>query len=117
MDLNQAIAKHVEWKLTFRGAIANQESVDAESIFKDDGCELGQWLHGEARTRFATLASYSACVAQHAAFHVEAGKVAGIINARQFLDAEAMLAGDTPYARASTAVCSAIIRLKIEAGL
>jgi methyl-accepting chemotaxis protein len=117
MDLNQAIEKHVEWKLKFRGAIANQETMDAETILKDNCCELGRWLHGEARTQFVNLASYLECVGKHAAFHVEAGKIAGIINSRRFSDAETMLAADSPYARASTAACSAIIRLKKEAAL
>ena len=117
MDLNQAIEKHVEWKLKFRGAIANQETMDAETILKDNCCELGRWLHGEAPTQVVNLPSYLECVGKHAAFHVEAGKVAGISNFRKFPDAEAMLAADSPYARASTAVCSAIIRLKKEAAL
>ena len=117
MDLNQAISKHVDWKLTFRTAIANEQTVDRHTIARDDGCELGVWLHGEARALFAHLPSYAECLSQHAAFHIEAALVADAINSGDFAHAEAMLAGDTPYVRTSSAVCIAILRLKKDAAL
>lgn len=117
MDLDNAIRKHGEWKLKFRSAIANQASSDAASISRDGSCDLGKWLHGEARTRYAHLSSRADCLARHAAFHVEAGKVASTINAKKYDEAQAMLGAGTRYASASSAVGVAIIRLKKEAGL
>jgi hypothetical protein len=117
MDLNNAIEKHAEWKLKFRSAISKSETMDASSISKDSCCELGKWLHGEAKVKFGSLPSHSACVAKHAAFHIEAGKVAQTINARKFTEAEAMLNAGTPYTAASSAVGVAVLKLKKEARL
>lgn len=117
MDLSQAIDKHAEWKLKFRTAISKQETMDADTIAKDNCCQLGQWLHGEAKTNFSTLQTYINCVAKHAEFHVEAGKVARMVNAKKFTEAEALLAANSVYTQASSAVGVAIMRLKKEAGL
>jgi methyl-accepting chemotaxis protein len=117
MDLDTALSKHAEWKVKFRTAISKQEAMDAETISKDNCCELGKWLHGEAKAKFGRLASYSTCVSKHATFHVEAGKIAKTINAKKFQEAEAMLGSSTAYAAASGAVGVAIIELKKEAKL
>jgi Chemoreceptor zinc-binding domain len=117
MDLASAIAKHAEWKLKLRSAILKNETMDAGTLAKDNCCELGKWLHGEAKTKFARLSSYSDCVSKHATFHAEAGKVAVAINSKNYSVAEAMLNAGTPYTAASNAVGGAIIKLKKEAGL
>lgn len=52
MDLNNAIQKHAEWKTRFRKAISGQETMDAAAIAKDNCCELGQWLRGDAKRQF-----------------------------------------------------------------
>lgn len=117
MDLNQAIEKHAEWKMKFRKAITDHATMDVDTISKDNCCELGKWLHGEAKGKFNALASYTDCVSKHAAFHVEAGKVAKAINAKNFAEAETMISGNTQYAAASNAVGVAIMKLRKESGL
>ena len=117
MDLNEAIGKHAEWKMKFRSAISKQETMDASTISKDNCCELGKWLHGEAKAKFGALTSHSTCVAKHASFHVEAGKVAQAINSKKYAEAEAMMNAGTPYTAASSAVGVAIMQLKKEAKL
>lgn len=112
MDLNNAVEKHGEWRMKFRAAIANKETLDAAAISRDTGCEFGKWLHGEAKTQYAHLAGYAQCVRNHAAFHVEAGKIAALANAKKFTDAQKMLGIGTPYALASTEVGSAVFALK-----
>lgn len=117
MDLNQAVAKHVEWKTKLRSAIAKKETMDVSSISADNCCDLGKWLHGPAKTSLGTLQAYKNTVSSHAAFHKEAGKVAAAINAHKFTEAEAMLGAGTSYASASSAVGVAIANLKKEANL
>lgn len=117
MDLDKASQTHGEWKLRLRLAITKKEFVDAQVIGRDDCCALGKWLHGEARQRHAGLAALSACVTQHAAFHREAGRVAGAINAGDYVNAEKMLDAGTPYSKASSAVVTAILALKKEVAL
>jgi hypothetical protein len=117
MDLDSAIGKHAEWKMKFRSAISKQETMDAATISKDNCCELGKWLHGEAKTKLGRLASHAECLQKHALFHVEAGKVASTINAKKYTEAESMIAGSTTYAKASSDVGVAVMRLKKEAAL
>ncbi len=116
MDLLQAIQKHGEWKLKFRTAIANKETMDVATITRDNCCELGKWLHGEGKIKFGKLPSLAACVTKHAAFHTEAGKVATAINAKKYDAATGMLAAGS-YVDASSAVGAAIMKLKMEAKL
>lgn len=115
MDLDHASQAHVEWKVKLRLAITKKEQLDARTIGADNCCALGQWLHGDAKTRYGQLAAYKDCVTKHAAFHREAGAVAQAINQQQYAKAESMLGAGTPYALATSAVGSAILGLKKEA--
>lgn len=117
MDLESAIQKHAEWKTKFRTAISGHQTMDVATISKDNCCELGKWLHGDAKAKYGRLASLADCVTRHASFHTEAGKVAAAINAKKFAEAEAMLGAGTAYTNASSAVGGAIVKLKKEAGL
>lgn len=117
MDLEQAIAKHAEWKVKFRKAISAKEQLDADTIGKDHCCDLGKWLIAESKSRIGGLTSYRDCVSRHTAFHTEAGKIAKLINKGAYQEAEKALDAGTPYASASSAVGLAISRLKKEAGI
>jgi methyl-accepting chemotaxis protein len=117
VNLDNALAAHAQWKTKLRGAIQKQEKLDTASIGVDHKCEFGQWLHGAAKSQYGTLEGYRNCVATHAAFHRQAGSVATAINAARYDEAAAMLDAGTPYATASAAVGTAIIRLRKEAGL
>ncbi len=112
VDLDKALEKHSEWKVKLRTAISKHEKMDVVTISKDNCCEFGKWLHGDAKSRLAHQPSYSECVSKHAAFHVEAGRVATMINAKKYSEAEAMLGSGSAFVSASTAVGVAIMRLK-----
>ncbi|MGC1463034.1 MAG: CZB domain-containing protein [Terracidiphilus sp.] len=116
MDLNAAIQKHAEWKFKFRSAIFTGEMMDAAAIAKDNNCEMGKWLHGEAKALYGHQAAHAKCLANHAAFHVEAGKVAAAINAKKKADAEKMLGAGSAFSEASKIVAVAIVELKNEIG-
>ncbi len=117
MDLNAAIQKHAEWKSKFRNAISKKEQMDVASIQKDNCCDLGKWLHGEAKAQYSKLASHGECVTKHAAFHREAAKVAETINKGSYAAAEALMDAGTAYTKASSEVGVAIMHLKKEANL
>lgn len=116
MDLNMAIQKHAEWKYKFRTAMESQEIMDAATISKDNCCEIGKWLYGEAKDKHGHLKSYAKCLSAHAAFHIEAGRIAALINSHKKDEAERMLSTGTPYHEASKKVGVAIIELKNEIG-
>lgn len=115
MNLDDAIAAHAEWKMKLRFAIQRKEQLDVSIISLDNKCPFGQWLHGDAKTKYGKLAGYTTCVAKHSEFHRCAGNVAQTINAGKYTEAKAMMGNDTPFAAASSDVGVAIIRLRKEA--
>ncbi len=117
MDLDQALKRHIEWKVKFRMAIFQKEPLDAACMGKDDCCALGAWLHGDAKALFSALTTYSACVARHKTFHDEAGKIASAINAARYDDATEMLMSSAAFAKASSAVGLAIMDFRKEAAM
>ncbi len=112
MNLDEAIQRHAEWKIKLRSAILKHEALDADMIGRPDHCELGQWLHGEGRARYVSWPEYTIVFECHKAFHAEAGRIARLINAGQYAQAEQALGNGTPYAQASAAVGASIIHLK-----
>ena len=116
MDLNEAIQKHAQWKFRFRQAMLAHEPMDAAAISKDNNCELGKWLHGEARALHGECKAHARCLQLHATFHVEAGKIAAVVNAGRKDDAERMMAAGSPFSEATKAVAVTLIELQQEIG-
>ena len=117
MGLNNAVQKHAEWKTKLRAAISKHEKMDVKTLTKDNCCELGKWLHGEARAKFRPLGSHGECIQKYAAFHVEVAKTATAVNEKKFIAAEAMLGVGAAYAQVSSALSVAFMRLRKEADL
>lgn len=111
MQLDEAIAKHIEWKVALRSAIARREEVDAATLRRDDCCDLGIWLRGDGATSYGGTPGFSRVVETHAEFHCRAGEVADTINAKNFELAEKMLDARSEYGVASIAVAGAIMEL------
>ncbi|OGA12592.1 MAG: hypothetical protein A3H32_06290 [Betaproteobacteria bacterium RIFCSPLOWO2_02_FULL_63_19] len=115
MHLGNAIATHEEWKTALRNAIAGSATLDVVTISADNRCEFGQWLYGEGKRLFGELPIHAHCVETHRLFHVEAGKIAEAINVRNFVDANGMLASNTPFSKTSSALADSILQLRQEA--
>ncbi len=115
MELEAAIQKHETWRMRFHTAMIQHLVMDPTIIAKDNYCELGKWLHGDAERRFGHMDSFVACVSIHATYHREAAKVAETINAKNYVEAENMLCNGSPLATASTEVIKAIMKFKEEA--
>ena len=112
-DLDVALKKHADWKVKLRSAISSKEALDADMISRDDCCDFGKWLyHDDSSAIVGHLPSYQECMHQHTAFHRVAGDVAKIINNGQYEQAEKLLSNGSNFMNASSAVGSAIIRLK-----
>lgn len=104
MDIAKAKAQHAKWKMLFRTAIETGGAMDVETIADDHCCELGRWLHGEAKINYGEQPAYLWCVEAHAEFHQQAGQVAQTINAQCLNDASDMLRDGSAFARASARV-------------
>lgn len=116
MNFDEARQKHADWRVKFRSAITRKEKLDPAAIAKDDRCDLGKWLHGEAKAKYSGLPSYRECVERHAHFHLEASKVAESINAAKYDEAGELLAMGSGFSKASAAIGVALDGLEKEAG-
>jgi methyl-accepting chemotaxis protein len=112
INFDEVLEKHSDWKVKLRTAITQQEKLDAATLAKDNCCDFGKWLYGDAKTHLGHRASFTDCVAKHAVFHVEAGKIATNINAKKFQEADRMLGAESAFNKASIATGIAVIRLK-----
>ena len=117
MNLAEAVMKDQELKEKFLAAIAAKGQLDAAIIGKSDRCVLGNWLHGEGERKYPFLKSFKPCQEAHAAFHAQAAKVVRLINGGEYADAQAMLANNTPYAKALSMLAQTAVALKKEAKL
>ncbi|NBR27030.1 MAG: chemotaxis protein [Betaproteobacteria bacterium] len=114
MNLDEAIERHTEWKITFRAAIEMKRQVDAESIRRDNCCVLGKWLRADGWATHGHRPSFADLVTAHTTFHQNAGEVADAINAKDFETADKLLGVWSKYADASLAVVDAIEALQLE---
>lgn len=111
MTADEAINAHREWKSRFRTALSHRQTLDVAVIAADCHCEFGIWLHGDAKLHFGGHSRYAACVAYHAAFHLEAGKIAEKVNQREFLAVEGMMSRHSSYSQASEALIESVTAL------
>jgi methyl-accepting chemotaxis protein len=114
VDVEFLITAHIRWKLSMRTAALMKQKVDVAEITRDDLCEVGKWLYGAAQISRRSSPVYRRVVNEHALFHMEAGKVARLINAGQYDDAAAALDANSAYAKASQTAIAAINELRAE---
>lgn len=112
MNLDNAIDAHAQWKIRLRTAIQTKEALDAAKIAREDQCELGKWLHGEAKARYGHAPVFAELLKRHAAFHVAAAEVANAIGAGKYAEAERLLAAPA-FVTASRQVTVAVMELKV----
>lgn len=99
---------HEQWNEKLREAVKTKESVDPSVIERDDCCELGKWLYAVDNRRYGSKPEFQNLLLNHREFHLLAGAVAQVINAKQYELAEAYLSEDTQLARSSREVDAAI---------
>lgn len=111
MELQTALAAHYAWRQRLRDAAASGTVLDVATIQQDNQCPLGKWLHGEGSDAHGAREEFGTVLDAHAAFHVEAGRLADLVNHHASRSVHDELAGgSTPFANASTAVNMSLIR-------
>ncbi|MBV5299172.1 MAG: cache domain-containing protein [Rhodoferax sp.] len=113
INLDTAIRAHADWRNKLRNAAARGEQLDAETIRRDDCCEIGKWLHGAGGSRYGGKPTFVDLIAGHKNFHAQAGKVAHAVNQGDAQVAQMMDSG-TPFSHASNEVGRLIVQLKRE---
>ncbi|PXX46935.1 CZB domain-containing protein [Undibacterium pigrum] len=111
MDLESAIGKHAEWKVKFRAAIGKKSHMDIAHVSNIHLCEIGCWMDHEGKQQNGHLPEFAQLVEVHKQFHVAATKIARLINAGNYAEAENMLNGPE-YVGVSRQIASAIMKLK-----
>jgi len=114
INLDDAIKAHADWRAKLRTAAMRHESMDAETIGRDDCCVLGKWLHGAGQSQYGGKPSFVSLLGAHREFHQEAGKVARLINQGAYDAAEQQLGGNTAFSKASSQVGAAVMQMKKE---
>jgi len=110
--LDDAYSSHSEYKRQLRKSIEKFETLDVQSISRDDCCLLGKWLHGEGKSLFGHIFEFKYLKERHAVFHRQAGLIATVANEKHFEKAILMMEEGSNYAEATSLVCSAIEDLK-----
>ncbi len=111
-NFDQAIAAHRDWKVRLRKAIAGHETLDADTICRDDQCALGKWIHGPGAAQWGQRPGFPPLKTKHAEFHEVAGGVARKINAGQYADAERLIGSGSRFAQVSTEVTTLLTQAK-----
>ena len=115
ISLDNAIKAHADWRTKLRSAAQRRERLDADTVGRDDCCELGKWLYGSGKSKFGSRPNFVALLDAHKTFHQEAGKVARSINQGLPADkVETMLASGSGFGNASNTVTRLISQMKSE---
>lgn len=114
LTAKDAIARHMQWKITLIFAIQRREGLSAESVDQiahEDHCAIGQWLFSRKTLGIRERVEYKTLVARHKSFHCEMSRVAALINSSGFEEAEKALGPKSRYTAASHAIVFAIMEM------
>lgn len=71
IDILAAINSHIQLKKQLQEYIngKSDEGFDAAHLCRDDQCDLGKWVHSQAREHFSENEKYQNLCSKHARFH------------------------------------------------
>ena len=83
-DVSLARLAHLDWLVRIEGALANgpESAPSAIQYYRD--CDLGVWLHGEARRRYRGCADIKRLTVEHRRFHHAVEHAVISLHDRQF---------------------------------
>ncbi len=115
-DFDNAVQAHSQWKQKLSSYLAKPNGdLKVAVVSSDCECPLGQWIHGKGSAH-AQLPEYVSLKADHARFHVEAGKIVARADRGENVSEHVVLGAKSEFADASSAVVSAIMKLKRKLG-
>ena len=112
--LDNALSAHQEWRSAIHVAVAAGRALDAAPMRRDDGCELGRWLHGEGQEEHGARPLFTELMDAHQDFHVVASVVASVLNGKTPVEAVGLMEGRSKFAACSRTLGMAIMRFKGE---
>jgi methyl-accepting chemotaxis protein len=111
-----AIARHMQWKITLQLAVALNESLSPNAIRAiqhSEECPIGRWLVSQHTLSIRNTEEYRDLVFRHEEFHREVAQIATMINNRKYSAARCALDPNSSFRQASQAMASAIMALDL----
>lgn len=113
LNFRTAIEAHQRWKMRLQAVIEmkSSETLDPKVVCRDDQCDLGKWIHGEAGRRFSDDPQFVELRSKHAYFHVCAGRILTLAQAGQKERAMAEMSSMGEFSRVSRSVVGELASL------
>ena len=111
-----AIASHMQWKITLQLAIALNETLSPSAIRAiehSEGCPIGRWLVSQHTSSIRNTPEYRDLVVRHEEIHRVLAQIASMINNRKYGAARRALDPNSSFRQASQAMASAIMALDL----
>ncbi len=112
LNARDAIASHVRWKITLLTAARMKETLTeraTRSIEHPDECSIRRWLLSDRTLAIRGTPEFKALLDRHLDFHREMQRIAKLLNAGRYADAELQLCARTSFDHASTALANALM--------
>jgi hypothetical protein len=109
-----AIASHVRWKITLLLAARLHEPLSPRATYSlqhPEECSIRKWLLSDHTLHLRATTEYRTLLELHQAFHGHMLHIAGLLEAREFDQAELVLNSAEPFQNASNALANAIMAL------
>ena len=114
LGASDAIARHMQWKMTLQFAVEMREGVTAEQmqqITSPNLCAIGKWLlMPETRERYERE-QISELTRKHLSFHNEMTRIARCLEAGDFSSAGSLMQTGSEFQRCSHALAMAVTAL------
>jgi hypothetical protein len=107
-----AINAHAQWKQRLRQAVGSgrvPDGYDPAVVARDNACEFGRWIHGEA-TSLVDPATLTPVVQAHADFHRGAAALLAAVDRGDIQTAKNQLVDDDGYAAALAVLTERLTR-------
>lgn len=109
-----AIASHVRWKIALLLATRMREPLSeraTHSIQHPEECSIHKWLLSQHTLHLRRTPQYQAALEMHTAFHAQMRRIADLINAGEYDQAEHLLNEAGSFQSASITLANAIMAL------
>ncbi|HOW27194.1 MAG TPA: CZB domain-containing protein [Elusimicrobiota bacterium] len=115
MNIDEAMQAHVNWKMRLRDYCKadRKENLDSNLVNKDNRCDLGKWIHGEAKEKFGSSPDFQKLIEIHAEFHRYAAEIVNLVNSNKITEALAILDNpQSPFRSKTTEVIGLLAKMK-----
>ena len=114
LKASDAIARHMQWKITLQFAVAMREGLTEEQmhqITSPNACAIGKWLLMPETRACYPLDRLSELTRKHVDFHDEMTLIARCLEAGDFAAADRLMQMGSPFQRTSHILAMAVTAL------